>query len=152
MLPSKRDAHKFPTTSVYGDFPVTYHYTVGIAGDKFFSGLKDKKLVANTCPSCKQTFIQPKIYCEDCFDELGEDTYKEVAETGEVFSFSEVFLDFRGNKINEPYFLGLIKIDGTNTTFMHKLLDAPEIGMKVKAVWNDERTGSILDLKGFSKI
>lgn len=150
MLPTKRDQQKLPTTSVYGDFPVTYLYTAGISGEKFFYGLKDQKFIANTCGSCNFTYLPPKMFCEDCFDELGEESYKEIETTGEVFSFTEVFYDHRGDKLPEPYFLALIKVDGSSTTFMHKLLVSnPVIGMKVKAVWNDNRVGSILDLKGF---
>ena len=150
MLPTKRDQHKSPTTSVRGDFPVTYHYTAGISGEKFFLGLKDQKFLANTCNSCNMTYLPPKMFCEDCFDELGDDTYKVIETTGEVFSFTEVFYDHRGDKLKVSYFLGLIKVDGSTTTFMHKLLMAsPEIGMKVKVVWNNERVGSIMDIKGF---
>lgn len=150
MLPTKRDQHKFPTTSVRGDFPVTYHYTAGISGEKFFLALKERKLLANTCSSCNMTYLPPKMFCEDCFDELGDDTYKEITSTGEVFSFTEVFYDHRGDRLVNPYFLGLIVVDGSDTKFLHKLLVSnPEIGMKVKAVWNDNRVGSIMDLMGF---
>lgn len=151
MLPTKRNIHDAPTSEVEGDFPVHYHYTVGIAGEKFFYGLKDQKFIANTCNSCDMTYLPPKIYCENCFDELGEESYKEVGPEGELFSFTEVHYDHRGEKLDEPYFLGLIKVNGTDTTFFHKLanISDPKIGMKVKPVWEDSREGSLFDLKGF---
>jgi uncharacterized OB-fold protein len=91
------------------------------------------------------------MFCEDCFEELGEGTYKELRTEGEIVSFSQVFYDHRGDKLSEPYFLGLIKVDGSNTTFFHKLVNSsdPKIGMRVKTLWNSERTASIFDLQGF---
>lgn len=152
MLPTKQDQHNKPTTSVRGGFPVHFHYTAGIAGEKFLYGLKDKKLLATTCGSCDTTYLPAKMFCEDCFDELGEDSWTELEQTGELFSFSEVFVDHRGNDLEKPYFLGLIKVKGSDTTFFHKLVDIsePVIGMEVKAVWADDREGSLFDLKGFT--
>ncbi|MCH8906579.1 MAG: hypothetical protein IH840_05775 [Candidatus Heimdallarchaeota archaeon] len=151
MLPTKRDQQGVPTTEVWGDFPVTYHYTVGISGEKFFEGLKNQKLVANTCNSCNKTYLPPKLFCEDCFDELTDDSYKEIKASGKLVSFTEVFLDHRGDKLSDPYFLALIQLNGTDTTFFHKLINTnnPTIGGNVTAVWNDTRSGSLFDLNGF---
>ena len=152
MLPTRRNIHEAPTKEVIGDFPVYFHYTAGIAGEKFLYGLKDQKILGNTCPSCNHTYVPTRMFCEDCFEELGDETYKEVGPEGELFSFTEVFVDHRGDMLKEPYFLGLIKIKGTNTTFFHRLvgIDNPSIGMIVKPMWNQDRKGSIFDLKGFS--
>ncbi|MHA2253408.1 MAG: Zn-ribbon domain-containing OB-fold protein [Candidatus Kariarchaeaceae archaeon] len=154
MLPTRRYTHNAPTKEIYGDFPVHYLYTVGIAGEKFFYALKDQKLLANTCPTCNHTYLPPKIYCEDCFDELGDESYKELDQKGNLFSFTEVYRDFRGHKLEKPYFLGLIKIQGSNTNFLHKLVNVsePSVGMELKPVWNDERVGSIFDLQGFEPL
>ena len=154
MLPIRRNIHNAPVKEIEGDFPVHYLYTVGISGEKFFSGLKEQKIIGNTCEACNFTYLPPKMFCEDCFDELGDETYKELKNEGEVVSSSEVFYDFRGDKLSEPYFMGLIKVDGSNTTFFHKLLNTndPKIGMRVKAAWNTERTSSLFDLRGFEPI
>jgi len=152
MLPTKQDQHDKPTTEVKGGFPVTFHYTAGIAMEKFYYGLKDQKLLANTCDHCDFTYLPPRFFCEDCFAELGDENYQEVGPSGELLSFSEVFVDKRGDLLDSPYFVGLIKVEGTNTKFFHRLvnIDKPEIGMTVKAVWEDDRSGSYLDLKGFT--
>ena len=116
--------------------------------------LKEQKLIGNTCESCSFTYLPPKMFCEDCFDELGDSTYKELKAEGELLSFSQVFFDHRGDKLSEPYFLALIKVDGSNTTFFHKLLNQndPKIGMRVKVVWNSERNASLFDIEGFEAI
>ena len=152
MIPTRRNIHDPPTREVKGGFPVHYIYTVGISGEKFFNGLKDRKLMANKCESCSMTYLPPKMFCEDCFDELGDNTYVELDQSAELFSFSEVYTDFRGNPVDTSYFMALVKVEGSSTTFFHQLVDVdnPSIGMKLKPVWNDERTGSLFDLKGFT--
>ena len=57
-----------------------------------------------------------------------------------------------GEPLEEPATLGLIKLDGADTVVMHRVLDGGrplEIGTRVEAVLNPERTGSILDVEGF---
>ncbi len=95
MLPIRRNIHNAPTREIEGDFPVHYLYTVGISGEKFFKGLKEQKLIGNTCEACNFTYLPPKMFCEDCFDELGDETYKELKTEGEIVSFSQVFYDHR---------------------------------------------------------
>ena len=121
MLPTRRNIHNAPTKEVEGDFPVHYLYTVGISGEKFFKGLKDQKIIGNTCEACNFTYLPPKMFCEDCFDELDDSTYKELGSEGELVSFSQVYFDFRGEKLAESYIMGLIKVEGSNTTFFHKM-------------------------------
>jgi uncharacterized OB-fold protein len=152
MLPTNRKSHGIPTTEVEGDFGVHFHYTAGLANEKFFYGLKDQKLLANTCDNCNFTYLPPKFFCEDCFAELGEEGYKEVGPGAELFSFSKVYVDKTGKRLTDPYFIGLVQVDGTNTKFFHRLVDIsePKMGMKLKPVWETERKGSLLDLKGFT--
>ncbi len=151
MLTKRRTPTDAPTKEVRGGFPVHFHYTTGIVGEKFFYGLKDGKLLANTCPDCSKTYLPPKMFCEDCFTELTDLDLKDLRQTGELVSFTQTFLDHRGEPLENPYYLGLVKVDGADTVFFHKLITSqkPSIGMKVKAVWNDERKGSLFDLKGF---
>ena len=53
--------------------------------------------------------------------------------------------------MDKPYYLGLIKVQGSDTTFLHKLVNVsePRIRMELKPLWNDTRTGTIFDLQGF---
>ena len=152
MLPTQQDQHNKPTTSIRGGFPVTFHYTAGVATEKVFYGLKDQKFLATTCNSCNITYFPGKMFCEDCFEEFDDNAWKELETTGELFSFTEVYIDHRGDKLTQPYFIGLIKVTGSDTYFFHRLvgISNPEVGMSVKAVWEEDRKGSLLDLKGFT--
>lgn len=151
MIPTRKNTHNPPTTEVRGGFPVHYLYTAGNFGEKFLYGLKDQKLLATTCGSCNRTYLPAVMFCEDCFDELSLDNFKEVGPSAELFSFTEVHVDHRGDPLDKPYYLGLIKVEGTSTTFFHKLVNItePKIGMKLKPSWNSQRSGTIFDLNGF---
>lgn len=154
MIPNKRNQKDKHTTAVDGDFPVHWLHTAGDVNEKFFYGLRDQKMIANKCASCDYTYLPPRMFCEDCFEELGDDTYTELSANGELFSFSEVFIDKEGNKYDTPVMMGLIKVEGASTTFYHKLLNIaePSVGMKLKAVWAENREGSLLDLAGFEAL
>ncbi|MHA2503521.1 MAG: Zn-ribbon domain-containing OB-fold protein [Candidatus Kariarchaeaceae archaeon] len=152
MLPTQRDNHGAPTREIYGDFPVTFHYTAGIAGEKFLYGLKDQKFLATYCGDCDFTYFPAKMFCEDCFKEFDESDWKELELSGELFSFTKVYQGHDGSKLDEPYFIGLVKVSGSSTTFFHRLVDIadPKIGMAVKPVWATDRKANIMDLKGFT--
>jgi uncharacterized protein len=151
MIPTKRNQKGMPTKEVHGGFPVHWLYTAGDVNEKFFYGLKDQKLIANTCETCNYTYLPPRMFCEDCFDELGESTYKELPLSGELVSFTEVYKDHKGKPLSQPEVIGLVKVDGSNSVFYHKLINTsnPSVGMKVKPVWSDNREGSLFDLTGF---
>ncbi len=153
MIPKRRTLTDAPTHEVIGSFPVHFHYTVGIVGEKFFMGMKNRKFLAVSCPDCSTTYFPPKMYCEDCFTELTDLEMKELPQEGTVESFTKVFHDHRGDRLENPYYLALIKVDGADTLFFHRLIgdSEPEMGMKVKAVWNTETKGSLFDLEGFEK-
>jgi uncharacterized OB-fold protein len=44
----------------------------------------------------------------------------------------------------------LIRIAGATTPLFHRLSEAVEPGVRVRAVWREERTGSILDIAHFA--
>ncbi|MEO0103561.1 MAG: OB-fold domain-containing protein, partial [candidate division WOR-3 bacterium] len=66
-------------------------------------------------------------------------------------------VDTNGNRLENPIIVGVIRMDGSDTGFVHKLLDKVEdieIGMEVEAVFapKERRRGSINDIVGFRRI
>lgn len=74
-----------------------------------------------------------------------------------------VLVNYRyyGMPIEPPYVSGLIRLDGTDTNFLHIVdgfpshdLDTVQAtignGTRVKAVWEEERIGHILDIMCFA--
>lgn len=136
--------------SVKGEIPIENFYTSGIAGEIFFKSLKQGELIGTRCSKCSVTYFPPRLFCERCMAKLEESV--NLPETGTLVSFSECFNDCDSNRLDIPVTVGLIKIDGADTVLPHKLnIEKPVIGMKVQAVFEKEKKGSILDIKHFAK-
>ncbi|MGH2740409.1 MAG: Zn-ribbon domain-containing OB-fold protein [Actinomycetota bacterium] len=137
-----------------GSVPVRHRYTPGIAGEAFFRALKeDGRLLASRCESCGITYCPARLFCERCFAELEPGVT--VGPQGVLESFTVGYQGPDGERLNEPAMVGLVRLDGADTVFVHFLVEveegALEIGRRVEAVFlpKQERTGSILDLQGF---
>ena len=78
-----------------GDLPVRHRYTPGVAGDAFFTALKERGvLLGSRCEHCAYTYVPARLFCERCFAELSADT--EVGPGGELVSFTIVFHGIEG--------------------------------------------------------
>jgi len=62
----------------------------------------------------------------------------------------------RSSRKTKDWTIGMIQIDGSNTSIIYRLLNMePEdvkIGMKVKIEWNENTKGDPSDIKGFTKV
>ena len=119
-----------------GKVPVSWRYTLGVGGEKFFRALMDKgQVLASYCPRCEQWFLPPSIFCEKCFSRM--DKFKDVGTTAEVKSYTVAHYGLDGNKLKEPVVYALLSWPEVEGGFIQKLEDVkPEevaIGMPVKA-------------------
>ncbi|MHA2121830.1 MAG: OB-fold domain-containing protein, partial [Promethearchaeota archaeon] len=61
-----------------------------------------------------------------------------------------------GRKTKKPQIIGMVRIDGSDTAIIYRLLNIqPEeikIGMKVKIEWEETPKGNPVDIKGFVKV
>ena len=140
---------------VVGDMEADYIYTPGVAGDKFFKAIRDEgKFYATHCESCDHTYLPPRMYCERCFAKL--EKWIEVEPTGVVDTYTLVHEDHNSEKLAEPVLIAFVRFDKTNGGLIHKLggVDASsvKIGMKVKAVLKDKRTGGLTDIDYFGPV
>ena len=150
-----------PTSPMHwrGDMQADYFYSSGIAGDKLFKHLKEKDtFLATSCKKCKKTFFPPRIYCEDCFEEITDSDWLEVPATGTVRLFTTAMINAHGVKLEEPKVIALIDIDKTNGAMLGIIkssnLDKDYSGVKVKAVLKpkDKREGTLKDIPFFEEI
>jgi len=85
--------------------------------------------------------VPAQDFCAACGETLSE--LVEVPHTGIVTGFTAT----AGGVV------GMIRLDGTDTDFAHKLLDLElgelEIGTRVAARWAAEPEGTVLDIEGF---
>lgn len=140
---------------VAGDLPVRHRYTPGIAGEAFFTALRDRGVILGSrCQGCAYTYVPSRSFCERCFEALSPDV--EVGPGGELVSFTIAFVGAGGEPLDEPVTLGLVRLDGADAVLLHTILgpmgDEPlEVGERVEVVLRSqaERTGSILDIEGF---
>ena len=136
-----------------GRIPLRHRYTPGVAGQAFFTALKDRgELTASRCESCGITYCPARLFCERCFaGPLDADVV--VGPGGTVESFTVGHVGVEGERLDEPIALALVRLDGADTVLVHRLLDPDEvsIGDRVEAVLESQaqRTGSILDVRGF---
>ena len=129
-------------------------YTYGLAGEKFFREIKDNgRIMGAKCEKCNLLYLPPRIYCEQCFSELGE--WQEIAGKGMIHTYTAAYVDLDGARLSEPVLLALVKFPGVYGGLVHRLGEMKpeevEIGMPVEIVLKPktQRIGSILDIKYF---
>ncbi|MBW1815137.1 MAG: Zn-ribbon domain-containing OB-fold protein [Deltaproteobacteria bacterium] len=144
-----------PTSPMHwrGDMQADYFYPSGIAGDKFFKHLMEKDtFLATKCKVCNKILFPPRLYCEDCFEEIPDEDWMEVPASGKVKLFTKATLNAHGVKMEEPKVIAVIEIDNTDSTMLGIIktneLDKDFFGVRVKAVLRpkDKREGTLKDI------
>jgi len=134
--------------------PCTWH--VGATGSRFYTELKDNCSIWGTrCTECDLVYLPPKSTCPRCFSEIKE--WVEVGNVGTLLTYTEIHYSLPNiQPVNPPYYIGIIKVDGASTGLVHLLgeVDKAElrIGIKMQAVFRDEREGNYLDIKYFRPV
>ncbi len=138
----------------YGDIPVYYRYTLGIAGERFFREIKENgRLMGTHCPKCGVTYLPPKIYCEDCHSHLDE--WVVIPEEGSIHTYTILYEDLEGNKLENPIIAVFVTFQGAEGGLFHILEKAkPEevyIGMPVVPIFKEkkDRKGDLKDILYF---
>lgn len=138
-----------------------YRLAYGRTWTRFFEGMKDKKLLGVRCPHCERVLIPARAFCPRCFIDLDE--WVECSQEGTVVTWSLTNYRFFAQPLQPPFISALIRLDGTDVNFLH-LIGGFEIenlevarakvstGMRVRAVWKDEREGHILDIDHFAPV
>jgi uncharacterized OB-fold protein len=141
-----------------GRWDIPYRHTAGRAATRFFRELKEnKRIVGVRCPSCQRVLVPPRGFCERCF--VPVDEFVGVEDKGTLTTFTIVYAHFTSLP-PPPYCVGIIKLDGADTGLIHyvggvDLQDmeaakkAISVGMRLQAVWRDEREGKITDIGYF---
>jgi uncharacterized OB-fold protein len=138
-----------------------HKYAAGPTFTSFSSGLEEGKILGTICPSCKKTFVPARSFCPGCCANLDE--WVEVSQEGEVVTWAYTRREFFGMPGKPPAILALIKLDGTDCNFLHliggiEMGDRDEVssaikrGTRVRAAWNDEKRGHMLDIKYFEPV
>lgn len=138
-----------------GEIPIRSLYTAGVGGQIFFKALKERgELVGTRCVPCRQVYVPARQFCERCFAELTEEV--KVKREGILKGFTLCYVDHDGKRLERPFALALVQLEGATTFLLHRLLKVSEpsqvrIGSRIEVMIKPKakRTGSILDIEGF---
>ena len=138
-----------------GQIYIPNTYTAGAIGTKVLTSIKDKKrILGMKCTTCNRVLVPARSICQDCFEPLKE--WVEVSDKGTVQTYSVVYEPTICQPIEPPFIYGIIQLDGADNGFVHMLggveIEQLYIGMRVQAVFKEERTGSILDINYFKPL
>ena len=141
-------------TKIPGELSVSFRYTPGVGNTAFFEALRDRGVfLGSRCETDGVTYLPARSFCERCLAHLTPSV--ECGPEGELLSWTVARIDVDERPLNAPVTYGLVKLDGSDTALLHRLVDVdgePTIGMRVRPVLADRREGSIFDLDGFAPV
>ncbi len=134
---------------------LTWRYASGDPMERFCKALKERRIEALRCDQCGRRYLPPRPFCGNCHQPLTR--WTPVEQEGSLAAWTVVYLpilDARTGKIREaPYGMGLIRLDGADTTLNHYLNENDparlKIGLRVRAVWRDDCRGAMDDILHF---
>jgi uncharacterized OB-fold protein len=139
-----------------GKMALPNQYFAGRLGSRFLIAIRDrKKIMGLKCGKCGKTFVPPREYCEKCWTKIA-DNQVELGTEGELVNFAVIRYGGRHLPKKPPYILGQIKLDGADTPLTHIVLgiDPREVqtGIRVKAVFAEKTTDTIMDIDHFEPV
>ncbi|MDD5234149.1 MAG: Zn-ribbon domain-containing OB-fold protein [Syntrophales bacterium] len=142
-----------------GEMYQPYRYTLSSLSGRFLTEIKEKKkFLGVKCPECGRVYVPPRAVCGRCYARMNE--MVQVSDEGEVVACAIVEFGFvdpsTGIERPVPYGTAFIRLDGADTALSHFLdcvdREKLKVGARVRAVFEEERTGSIMDIKHFEVI
>jgi uncharacterized OB-fold protein len=146
-------------TQESGHLEYDFHWHMGYYWSKYLTELRDnKRFMGVKCPECGTVYNPPRANCGKCYVEMNE--WVELADEGMLEGFTIVRFPYidpnNGGWKVVPFTSIWVTLDGADTRMMHFCNEYDEkdldVGMRMRAVWNEERTGSIHDVKYFEVV
>lgn len=134
---------------------LSWRYASGAPMERFLAGLRDRRIEALRCGGCGRRYLPPRPLCGNC--RLRLDEWVPVADEGTLEAWSIYRLPILDGRTGEPrptpYGIGLVRLDGADTTLNHFLAetdpDRLRIGLRVRAIWREELRGALDDILHF---
>lgn len=128
----------------------TYKRSVGPVLGRFFTGLRDGR-IEGVKTSAGRVLCPPMEHDPDT-GEATSDEWVEVGPGGVVETWTWIAEPRAQHPLDKPFAFALIQLDGADTALLHAVDADPEsmmTGMRVRARFADERSGSIGDIRCF---
>ena len=140
---------------------IPQRFSTGPVMGRFLRELRDnKRIMAITCPQCGRHLLPPREVCALCNVEA--EGWEEVGPEGVVRDFDIVYYaspdPLSGETRDVPYAVAWVSLDGTrgDAPLWHLLSvdDMAKVrrGLRVRAVFAEERHGAMEDIKHFEII
>jgi uncharacterized OB-fold protein len=127
-----------------------YTRSLGSTLGRFMTGLAGRTIIGARC-SDGRIYVPPVEY--DPLTGAAVSEFVDVADEGEVLSWTWAGQPMPGQPLDRPFAWALITLDGADTAMLHALdVDSPEAvttGMRVRARWVAEPVGHIRDIVCF---
>ncbi len=150
-----REFRNVDAGSWHGGIPMGHRYTMGVAGERFFQHLKEHgELTATVHEGSDTAVLPPRLYHTDTFAPVSE--WVTVGPEGTVDTFTVLEEARRGEPYDVPRVLALVHIDGAEGGLVHWISGCDPadvtIGMRVRAVFEAERSGGLSDIRHFEPV
>jgi uncharacterized OB-fold protein len=131
-----------------GDITIPYKWTAGPAAGRFLAELKENaRIVGARCGGCGKVYVPPPDVCADCFKPTTE--WVELSGDGVIVAATDVERSMPWSPLAAPYRLALIRLDGADTNLVHLVGNGLGEGQRVRAIFSQQRSGSLLDIERF---
>ncbi|WP_232343886.1 Zn-ribbon domain-containing OB-fold protein [Actinoplanes awajinensis] len=127
-----------PVTIMTTPIRLSYTHTTSEDESRYLRALAEGRLLGQRCPVCRKVYVPPRVCPAD-----GVPTEEEVTvrDHGTVTTFCVVNVPFAGQRLDPPYVVAQILLDGADIPIPHLILGLPadrvRMGMRVAAVWRD---------------
>lgn len=157
------------TMGVQGIWNVgAYRYKAPPLMEEYTQGLKEKKIIGSWCRGCAKVIVPPRNICGRCHRRMDERIV--VSDRGTITSYIISTPMQKGKyKVlgmdpvemgvvseNEIIIPAFVRFDGSDSNVQLLMIDTdPDtlyVGMRVKAVWAEERKGALSDLVGVTPL
>jgi uncharacterized OB-fold protein len=134
---------------------LTWRYASGAPMERFCASLRERCIEALRCKGCGRRYLPPRPLCGNCRLRMSE--WVSVRDEGTLVAWTVVHVPMLDGRTGAPrpipYGMGLVRLDGADTTLNHFLAEADParlaIGQRVRAVWRPELRGAMDDILCF---
>ena len=145
-----------PVEVVPYEMTLHYEHAFGPYYGRLFDEIKTNRRLMGVRSSSSEGALLPPREIDD-ISHKPTGTWVEVKQTGTVRAMSIIYLEFLGQKQPPPYIYAEIMLDGASTRLIHtvagvdmtKAKELVKPGTRVRAVWREQRTGSLDDISHF---
>lgn len=116
------------------------------AAQKFYDGLRERRLITTRCIPCRKEFFPPRGFCPDCAGENID--WTELSGRGRLYAFTQQEKSIRFMK---PDVIGVVELYGEDGNIIGRIfsrilapLEALSIGMEVKVSYLEAGKGLVL--------